>query len=294
MGYSHCLHPTKTEQVVKALLENHSVNFIGEDIEGCSRVLEDIQHIALDNVIVVLVNVKSYHQSYQGLIGAIWAGCQQSRELESLDFATLVTALEKLDCRVILLLNYFDALLNTPDLDAKYDMKFFDNLNSLKQQSNISLLCATQKPHNHSWIYINGKIHSKSKLDLEKTYLRKLSLKNMRIEIQRHYPDLSDIELSDFTRTCYEHRDKYCFFQFCLDSLIDEDVSLTSQLIDWKSDYEDYQPKFSLPKKADKGLEKLKILQSIGKEYYSVLKGLGIFAGLVILWKWISGFFGSS
>ncbi|MEI2769747.1 MAG: hypothetical protein V9G98_03080 [Candidatus Competibacter sp.] len=51
----------------------------------------------------------------------------------SQDLGKLVTKLENSGQRVLLLLDHFDALLDNPDIDPKFDARFHDHLNSSQE-----------------------------------------------------------------------------------------------------------------------------------------------------------------
>jgi hypothetical protein len=65
-----------------------------------------------------------------------------------------------------LLLHHFDALLNNPDIHLGFGPRFFDQLNSLRNQR-ITLLCVTERPHDQSVVFSEGKPHGGSWLDLQ-------------------------------------------------------------------------------------------------------------------------------
>lgn len=72
--------------------------------------------------------MRSYKQSYDGFVCALWQALGETTG--GGDLGNLLTALEKRQQQVIFWLHDFDALLDNPDIDPRYNLQFTDSLNS--------------------------------------------------------------------------------------------------------------------------------------------------------------------
>lgn len=158
LDYAHCLRPTFTRNFIHTLLNrNRSVNLIGPPGCGKRRLLEDVRDCKLPDTLALLIDLRSYKQSYAGFLSELWRQCPHANgEAVLLDLGNLVTKLENSGQRVLLLLDHFDALLNNPDIDPKFDARFHDHLNSFKNHPRMALACTTVEPHNRSVIFVQG------------------------------------------------------------------------------------------------------------------------------------------
>ena len=191
LDYAHCLRPNFTRNLVHALLDRHrSVNLIGPPGCGKRRLLEDLRDCKPPDTLVLLVDLRAYKQSYAGFLGDLWRQTSQPNAKPPQELGKLVTKLEDSGQRVLLLLDNFDALLDNPDIDPKFDARFHDHLNSLKNHPRMALACVTVKPHDRSVVLIGGQPHGTSWLDLEKYSLPDLSRPELRAEIDRRQPGL--------------------------------------------------------------------------------------------------------
>ncbi|MDQ1316464.1 MAG: hypothetical protein QG588_111, partial [Candidatus Poribacteria bacterium] len=67
-SYDHSLRPVFTENTVKSLQRGISINLIGPAGNGRERLLHDIRGCHLPDTTVVIINLKSYRQNYDGMI----------------------------------------------------------------------------------------------------------------------------------------------------------------------------------------------------------------------------------
>lgn len=193
LDYAHCLRPNFTRNLVHALLVRHrSVNLIGPPGCGKRRLLEDLRDCKPPDTLVLLVDLRAYKRSYAGLLGELWRQISQPNASTPQELGDLVAKLEEGGQRVLLLLDNFDALLDNPDIDPKFDTRFHDHLNSLKNHPRMALACVTVKPHDRSVVLVGGQPHGTSWLDLEKCSLPDLSRPELRAEIKRRQPGLGD------------------------------------------------------------------------------------------------------
>ena len=183
-AFSHCLRPVFTKLLVQKIKCDFSLNLIGEHGLGRRRTLDDVQQCLGDEVRVLRINLKFYKESYTAFLKEL--GRQLDVQTEKATSLTdLFTKVECLNKPVLVLLHNFDAILNNPKLDPAFDSSFFDHLNSIRNQKNMSLICVTVKAHDQSLVLIDGQPHSYSWLDLQQLVLPALSQKELKADLRR-------------------------------------------------------------------------------------------------------------
>jgi len=185
--YTSCLRPLNTELLVRELRAGKAINLVGHPEAGRERMLDDIQ-ACVTTVKHIRLNMKNYAGSYNALLESI-ADQMGITFNEKTSLGELVGAISRESVKCFILIDYFDAVLDNPELDSQYTRSFFDTLNSFKNKPNISLLCATEKPHEGSSIYINGKDNGASWLNFTTEGLLDLDQENIQIELDRQLAD---------------------------------------------------------------------------------------------------------
>lgn len=238
----HCLRPTFTRNLIHTLLERRrSVNLIGPPGCGKRRLLEDVRDCKLPDTLVLLLDLRAHKQSYTGFLDELWRQCPHSGGKASQDLGKLVTKLENSGQRVLLLLDHFDALLDNPDIDPKFDARFHDHLNSLKNHPRMALACVTVEPHDHSIIFVQGQPRGTSWLDLEQCVLPPLSGLEVRTEIQRRRPELDPVTVTAIFETVYNRERSYALLNVILNKWTNrEDIHLPlwKRLQKWRKQFE--------------------------------------------------------
>jgi hypothetical protein len=171
--YRHCLRPEFTQGLLKTLVAGSSVNLIGPVGSGRGRLIEDLRRCAPADRPVLLADMKTCKASYEGFIDNLSLQLGMGAGKKPRDLGAIVERVQKNRQRGILLLHHFDALLNNPDVNLGFGVRFFDQLNSLRNQR-IALLCVTEAPHDQSMVFVDGKSHSGLWLDLQKEQLPEL------------------------------------------------------------------------------------------------------------------------
>lgn len=210
------LRPEYTDYVYK-LLDKNSLNIYAPHGRGQLRLLADLQDLAHAQGDQVLVcNMKSYAENYQGFIE------QLAIQIEHIDPNINAQELHSLadvfndrinPSKTLLFLNNFDAILNTPQIDQRYDLDFFNHLNALKNQGH-RLICVTEAPHNNALVYINGEEHGNSWLDLKKLELQPLSYDEITEELLRQKYKPYHHGFSLLIDTIKAHPQSYDFLDF--------------------------------------------------------------------------------
>jgi hypothetical protein len=249
--YTHCLRPVFTGRIVQLLQNGRSINLIGAEGIGRGRLLEDIRACQLPNTRVVLINLKNYRQSYQGLIREI---CEQLGKpgAQPQALSDVIEQCGQQAEHIVMLFHHFDALLDKPDLDPRYDVAFFDTLNYYRNRPNIALLCVTEKPHNQFLVYVNGKEYRNSWLDLDQKFLPQLNSEEIIEECDRRVDPLQ--VRKDGTLTAMieavqaHHAAPYNFLLYLTDKIANhEDKSLPAQkkLKKWEHEFAQVQSRLN-------------------------------------------------
>jgi hypothetical protein len=250
--YTHCLRPVFTERIVQLLQKGRSINLIGAEGSGRGRLLDDIQRCELPNTRIVLVNLKSYRESYAGFIQAVWAQLGQDGDKP----ATLSELIERCEAgndQIWLFLNNFDDLLDNPQVDPKYDTTFYDALNACRNKPNITLVCVTEAPHDQSIVFVNGKPHSNSWLDLERKPLPPLTYEEIVLEVKRQPLALTLQEQSAVIDAVRSAPKPYKLLEYLREKLGNrEDASLPFQrrLQTWRKQFVKEEKRHLLSKKS--------------------------------------------
>lgn len=225
-NYDHCLRPIFTERMAQLLQRGKSLNLIGAEADGVRRLLEDIHASKLPNTTTVLVNFKNYYASYHGLVNDLWG--QLGHEGQKPE--TLEALLERYDDhrkQILLLFHNFDALLDNPQTDPHYTVAFYDTLNNLRHHPTYALLCVTKKPHDRSFVFIDGKPYRSSWLDFEHIFLPALKHEEVIHEVKRRKLPLSRKNRNLLIKQVRLHQLPYHLLEFFTNKILDhEDKTL--------------------------------------------------------------------
>jgi len=148
-AFADCLRPAFTELLVKKLVAGQTINLIGQHGQGRRRTITDLRKWLPDTLLVLHVDMKSYRQSYAGFIESLWLQTGNSGEAPD-DLARLLKGLQEQTGRILFILHNFDALRSYPDLDPKYNPRFFDHLNSIKNHPDMALLVVSEQEYEPS------------------------------------------------------------------------------------------------------------------------------------------------
>lgn len=238
----HCLRPAFTQGLLKTLFAGSSVNLIGPGGSGRGRLIEDLRLCAAAERLVLQVDMKTWKESYEGFIEHLSHQFGTAGGKKPRDLGAVVERLHKNGRGALLLLHHFDALLNNPDVDPGFGVRFFDQLNSLRNQRNqrIALLCVTEAPHDQSMVFVDGKSHSGSWLDLQKEQLPELRWEEIRAEIRRRLAETTDAEVTALIEAVRKEEAPYALLDFLLRALarpVEQPASFSRRLRRLKRDF---------------------------------------------------------
>ncbi|MEK8015620.1 MAG: hypothetical protein VSS75_002050 [Candidatus Parabeggiatoa sp.] len=236
---SHNLRPFFTNTLINTLQGGTLINLIATIGQGRKRLLEDIKKSQKRHVKILTADIVKYKNNYKGLIQTLWQQADNKGKSPT-ELQELIIRFEKTAQHIIILLYHFDELLNNAYLDKKFDVHFFNQLNSLKHQSKISLLCVTTQSYDQSMIFIKGKKPCYSGLNLEKKRLPKLTHDEIKLELKCRDLSLSSYELSQITWAVFSHAEPYHlldFFSYQINNQEDENVEISQRIKMWINQY---------------------------------------------------------
>lgn len=220
--FDHALRPVFTQRIVQLLQRGRSINLIGGEDDERERLLEDIQHMTFPNTTILLVNIKQYRLTYDGLLKELWS--QLGRKDEKPEgISELIEQYEGQDGRLFILMHNFDALLGTPDVASQYNVAFYDALNYVKNRPNIALVCATQQPHDRSVVFVEGALHRTSWIDLEPMRLPVLTHEEIVLEVKRQLPDILMKDRSALIEVIRKHKTPYKLLVYLSEKLLNRE-----------------------------------------------------------------------
>ena len=169
--FDECLRPDFTEKIARKLLvDRASVNLYGDKGTGKHRLFDDLQTVirqaGVTNIKFIDINFKLYANDYKGLLAELHRQLGKPGKIHE-SIGQIFSSVEKDPCWYLIFLRNYEAILNTPDIDALYTSQFFNDLNFLKNKPNISLLLSTPKPHRNYSIFFQRKRYGTSWLDVQ-------------------------------------------------------------------------------------------------------------------------------
>ena len=232
--YPHKLRPSFTNNLIKLLQNNTSINLIAPFGYGRKRLLEDLKNSRLLKHKIVLVDMKDYITNYDGLMQMF---CQQLklRCKKTIEFEALITQLEKKANPIIFLLYNFDELLNNSQRDIKFNVNFFNQLTKITRQSQMLLVCVTSQPYDNSTIFVENHRH-RLDLKLSKKRLPKLTRDEITVELRSRHVSLAEEEGYQVIRTIQNHAQCYSllkFFVLKLKKREDKELDISSRIDKW-------------------------------------------------------------
>lgn len=153
MKKSHFFHSELTTYLINSLHKGESVNLYGMSDSLLRRVLEDIENACIPEVHVAHLNIGTYYNSYSGFIRHLAMGLSDA---SANDLHSVIEQLLQRHSRIYLLLERFDKLFDNKKIDAQYDERFTDILNSVRNRPDVSLLIGTRECYRKNMMFIHG------------------------------------------------------------------------------------------------------------------------------------------
>jgi hypothetical protein len=234
---AHCLRPTFTAKLAKLLEQGRSINLIGESGQGRGRLLEDLQGMAGQDVLWLMVNMKTCRSSFAGFLTQLWEQTGMDG-LRPADFGRLTRRFEKAERRVVFLFHQFDAILDNPDGDPRFDVKFLDGLNALHNRG-MALVCVTARPYTDYLLVSGNQVHKGSTLDLAKEPVPALSSHEVDVELERLQLSLNAQELVQLASSLLQHARPMALLEQVrrrVDNGEDKDLPFFQRLERWRQE----------------------------------------------------------
>jgi hypothetical protein len=246
----HCLRPLFTDELLKLLQQGVSVNLIAQDGQGRKRLLQDIQAARLKNTKIISVDIKRHLSSYDDLIQTLWYQLDETTTPPT-TWEKLIAEINKKYNHTIVILHHFDDLLDNLSMDSKFNINFFNQLNNIKNNPHISLLCVTSKAHDQSIVYTDGLKRDHSWLDLDKKRLPKLSYDEIQFELKNRHLPLTPEELSQMAWNVHKHALPYTLLNFLATKITqqeDIEVDFSARIEKWTKQFDARNRTVELPR----------------------------------------------
>ncbi|ALG68042.1 hypothetical protein [Beggiatoa leptomitoformis] len=277
--YVHCLRPHFTEQLLNTFQRKGkngiAINLIGEVGQGKRRLLADIKRCRPEETQVLLADMAVYKENYDKLIANLWQQVDNHYKADkpvATELWDIIRLFEKTNHYLIILLANFDQLLNNPTLDKKYKLKFFDNLNTMRQHNNMMLICVTQQPHHLGNIFLEGEFYRQSWLNLQEMTLPSLTRNDIITElVKRQKLSLTVAETMALIQTIQNHTRPYALLEYFARKFSvrqDKHLNITERTKKWEAQFNEMM-----------GISRWQL-------FYDSLKKAGIYIKNTILTKW--------
>jgi len=254
-SYSNCLRPAFTEKVIDWLERGKAINIVGDEGQGIGRLVEDLSKGCPPTVRFVRLSMRAFADSYAGFLQAL-ADALGIQETPGEDIRLLLNNfLATGGQQLWLCLEHFDRL-SEKHVDGKtvdtpgYDIHFLNYLNSLHNNSRVSLLVCSRREIRAQELYIGGKAVSGSRLEFsERVSLPDLTFAEIEAYLVRRMPDSvyktaffqqKPPFYTEFITEIDAHPDSVAFTDFVAGREIKPDWSLDEfreLLRFWKSEY---------------------------------------------------------
>lgn len=182
----HFLRPAMTRYIIQRLERGDSINLHGPPGLGKTRLLEDIRDGGIEGICVAFVSFRGYCGSYGGFCRAVAAAGGVTGKMPA-SISAVVQELTRTGKSVFLFIDDFQYLPENPDVDPRFDQRFIEVLNCIKNMSGISLLAVSLKPLHTLTLFIKQKPVT-SVLNLDPVEVTQLLNDEIHNELVRRFP----------------------------------------------------------------------------------------------------------
>lgn len=165
------LRPNFTDTIFEEMKLGKSINVHGDEGQGLSRLTEDLQGLAKQNIRFVRLSMRAYAHDYQTFIAAFY----HALEVTLREKPNIADALQQFKTQspthfVWLVIEHFDRLTDKPTQQEKvdnngFDIHFLNHLNALRNDGKVALLVTSARLIRTTELYIGGEHVKGSRLE---------------------------------------------------------------------------------------------------------------------------------
>ncbi|MEL6133093.1 MAG: hypothetical protein AAFR59_06970 [Bacteroidota bacterium] len=233
MDTANYLRPVFTQRIVDRIRAGEVLNLVGEDVQGATRLLEDIRDEQPEGIAVILVDMEVYKESLEALLQALADVMGVGLKIERM--AEWLEAVKLHGSQLFLLMNHFDAILD----NEAYPTSFFTELNEMLLIPNIGFICATKQPIDIKITDLDAFVN-RGQFEPEVLKLPPLGYKRMKEELLRFRPDI--VDWNAWAGPIYAHPKRYEFLQFIGEKVYNlsvEDLAHAPQwMAKWRAEFD--------------------------------------------------------
>jgi len=209
-----------TASLIEELSKGTPINLIcvKENRLACEQFLRDLEESVKNKPIkIIKLDIKTYQNDFTGFFSII------EKTLE-----------ENQNAKIWLILERFEELFNTFEIDKGFNKQFLDHLNSLKNQG-IALMCVSTESYKNKLLYVEkDRVHLSCLVLIEKK-LPDLNRESLKTILKQRYLKLSTNE-SDELFDFYRKNKRFDLLDFILEQLQnkqDDHLSFADRLKTW-------------------------------------------------------------
>jgi len=194
MGSIPCLRPEFTTLLAARLLDGESLNLISPHGQGRRRTLDDLHNILPTKSLIIQMNMRTYRSDYKGFIETFMDSFD-CRDHHIKCLSEFLELLSKEKQKVIIILHNFDEIRNSKASEHGFSNIFFSDLNTIRNQPNIALLCVCEQRFEHYLVRADGSPLPDSSLNAQAVELPALRSDQLLAELEQRDLPLADNEL---------------------------------------------------------------------------------------------------
>ena len=220
----------------KIILQDKSINIIGEDGVGKSRLVEDLRDKLQNSQTTILsIDIKALRRDFDKFIKEL--NNQLNINLNS--FEEIMDNFYQKEGQKLFFIKNFEYFYKRGDRDSRFDFNFFESLNSFKNRASTSLVILSTKHYNH---YLSDINRDTSPLDLNYETITPLHKKEILEELKREVePKYSDY-FERIAKLIELEERNYALLEFIINEIENRGVkkspSIDSQFYYWKKRFE--------------------------------------------------------